>query len=79
MANPMSKADLTLRDVVDGLEAMEKWAHQLRDAVASLDQDQPLRFRPQIVATSPRVSGGQCPPGEKKPKKRKTGSPTKKK
>ena len=67
--------DLTVRDVLNGLEAMEKWTRQLREALATLDHEQRLPVRPPLSAAIPLVSGGRCPPPpppKHKPKKKKT-------
>jgi hypothetical protein len=71
MISPTGSADVTVRDVLDGLEAMEKWTRQLREALATLDQEQRLDVRHPLVAAVPLVSGGRCPPPVKpKPKKK---------
>jgi hypothetical protein len=64
--------DLTVRDVVNGLEAMEEWARRLRDALGTLDQGQPLRVaaRKDSDSSIVKVSGGQCPPRDVVPLKR---------
>lgn len=67
MASPMVRG-VTVRDVLMGLESVEKWIRQLREALATIDPEQPLNVRPRLVATAPIVKGGQCPPGKKKPK-----------
>lgn len=75
MATPMTRV-VTIRDVLNGLEALEQWAHQLREALASIDQGQRLDRKPRlVVATAPNISGGLCPPPKDpkpKPKKKKT-------
>ena len=78
MMNPASGPDVTVRDVLNGLEAMEKWTRQLREALATLDQEQRLDIRP-VLLQGPRVRAGQCPPPDGKPKKRKKPGTTKKK
>jgi hypothetical protein len=64
-------ADVTIRDVLNGLEAMEKWTRQLREALATLDQEQTLAVRHPLVAAVPLISGGRCPPVKPKPTKKK--------
>jgi hypothetical protein len=61
--NPASGPDVTVRDVLNGLEAMEKWTRQLREA---------LEVRTAAAPQQARVRGESCPPpsGTKKPKKR---------
>jgi hypothetical protein len=50
---------------------MEKWTRQLREALATLDQEQTLAVRHPLVAAVPLISGGRCPPVKPKPTKKK--------
>jgi hypothetical protein len=72
MISPTASGEVTVRDVLDGLEAMEKWTRQLREALATLDHEQRLVVRHPLVAAVPLVSGGRCPPPppKHKPKKK---------
>ena len=75
MATPISQT-VTIRDVLRGLESVEEWVRQLREALATIDPGQRLEVKPQpLVAVAPRVSAGLCappPPPTKKPSKKKT-------
>jgi hypothetical protein len=62
MITPSNGGDVTVRDVVNGLEAMEKWTRELRDALATLDQEQRLAAGQKPKPAVPLVSGGRCPP-----------------
>jgi len=66
---------LTVRDVLNGMEAMEKWTRQLREALATLDHDQSLPVQPLLAGPKKKgaiISGGQCPPSKKGNKKKKS-------
>ena len=60
MIDTTRSADLTVRDVVNGLESMEKWTHQLRKALATLDQEQRLDIKPLLAAKSPPAKRPPC-------------------
>lgn len=79
MATPMTRP-VTIRDILEGLDSMEAWIRQLREALATIDQGQRLDIKPRLV-TAPRISGGLCPPPPPppgKPGKKTIKKPTKK-
>lgn len=63
MIETTRSADLTVKDVLNGLESMERWTHELREALATLDHEQRLEVKPRLaIKNPPIVSGGLCPP-----------------
>ena len=78
MATP-SATTVTVRDVLNGLESMEQWVRQLREALATIDQ-RPLDVASKPVpGKSPKISGGLCgPPDNPKTTPKKPKKPTKK-
>ncbi len=79
MLDATRNADLTIMDVVRGLESMELWARQLRDALATVDLEQPLDVKSELRAMATHVKGGQCPPGKTEKRAPKKGKKDKKK
>jgi hypothetical protein len=81
---------VTIKDILKGLESMEAWTRQMRDALALIDQGQRQAGTPALTLAAvprmspkknpPRIAGGVCPPPPPdKPKPRPKKNPPKKK
>ncbi len=83
MASPLTHA-VTIGDVLKGLESMEKWIGQMREALATIEERRQPDARPTLVVTAggkkeaPRISGGVCPPAIPGKKDKDKKKPTKK-
>jgi hypothetical protein len=54
-------AEVTVRDIVTALDAIDTWIRMVREAVASLDPDQVVPIPPAPpLAKPPTVSGRLC-------------------